>query len=186
LVLRYSTGLSRWSASKECVRERRGVPRERGEGYATTRVKGRAGPRVSLSIHTYIFRKMSVCPIGPVRYPLYYMPVSCVLWGFARRRRTRSPTPPPSPRGTRSRWIPDACTRLQRRMVLVTRVTTPCAVALLTAECSIRDRRGPCLAPPEGELHGLAAPDWRGEIRVGRTSTLSTKIESRLREAPPG
>jgi hypothetical protein len=35
---------------------------------------------------------------------------------------------------------------------------------------------GPCLAPPEGELHGLAAPDWRGEIRMGRTSTLSTKI----------
>jgi hypothetical protein len=32
---------------------------------------------------------------------------------------------------------------------------------------AVRDRRAlPCTpyAPPEGELHGLAAPDWRGEI----------------------
>ena len=28
---------------------------------------------------------------------------------------------------------------------------------------------------PGGVLHGLAAPDWRGEICVGRTSTLTQR-----------
>ena len=30
---------------------------------------------------------------------------------------------------------------------------------------------------PGGVLHGLAAPDWRGEICVGRTSMLTQKID---------
>jgi len=30
----------------------------------------------------------------------------------------------------------------------------------------------PC-TPPEGCFTAFAAPDWRGEIRVGRTSTLT-------------
>ena len=40
------------------------------------------------------------------------------------------------------------------------------------AECcdAVRNRQsGLCLAPPGGVLHGLAAPDWRGGIRVART-----------------
>ena len=50
-------------------------------------------------------------------------------------------------------------------------------VALLTA---VRETGGPCLAPPEGELHGLAAPDWRGEIRMGHTSTSTLTQRSRV------
>jgi hypothetical protein len=31
---------------------------------------------------------------------------------------------------------------------------------------------------PRRVLHGPAAPDWRGEIRVGRTSTLTQRLKS--------
>ena len=34
---------------------------------------------------------------------------------------------------------------------------------------------------PGGVLHGLAAPDWRGEICVGRTSMLTQKIDGEFR-----
>ena len=34
---------------------------------------------------------------------------------------------------------------------------------------------------PRRVLHGPAAPDWRGEIRVGRTRDVDAKIESGVR-----
>ena len=45
---------------------------------------------------------------------------------------------------------------------------------------AVRNRRsGPCRAPPKGTPHGPAAPrDWRSEIRVGRTSTLTQRLKS--------
>jgi len=53
--------------------------------------------------------------------------------------------------------------------------------ALLTA---VRNRRsGPwrLAVHPRRVLHGPAAPDWRGEIRVGRTRDVDAKIESGVR-----
>ena len=44
--------------------------------------------------------------------------------------------------------------------------------ALLTA---VRSRRSGLAVHPRRVLHGPAAPDWRGEIRVGRTRTLTQR-----------
>jgi hypothetical protein len=49
--------------------------------------------------------------------------------------------------------------------------------ALLTA---VRSRQSGLAVHPRRVLHGPAAPDWRGEIRVGRTRTLTLSLILRV------